>query len=124
MKTQTSGGYPARAILLYRLAALAFLLALLVLDGSFSLGTTIQNEAAVLRGLFGPGVDALSSWLVFANQLFGGLLAGALGIISILLTSAGRSVARRNSRTVHRPRPEHNLSIGASDAGMEPGKSA
>ncbi len=97
MKTQSSGGSAAITIVLYTLAAIAFLLALVLLVGVFNLDTAIESSAFLLRMTLGPLADVLLAWMLSAAQIIGVLTTTMLGSIGILLVGAGQLTARHSS---------------------------
>ncbi len=93
MKTNTSGDPSALTIVLYTLAAVAFLLALVLLIGVLNLDAAIESNAFLLRSIMGPLADVLLAGVLSAAQIIGMLMIAMLGSIGILLVGGGQLAA-------------------------------
>ena len=115
MNTQSSGGASALTIILYTLATVAFLLALVLLVGVFNLDAAIEGNAFLLRSIMGPLADVLLAGVLSAAQIVGVLMATILGSMGILLVGGGQLAARHASLVTRVLRMETFLGIGPAD---------
>ena len=93
MNTQPSSAPSALTIVLYTLAAVAFLLALVLLIVVLNLDAAVESNAFLLRSIMGPLADVLLAGLLSAAQIVGVLMITMMGSIGILLVGGGQLAA-------------------------------